>query len=118
MVSKSASATVVLQLSTFVKIEGEMREQQTPARIESAATGVCANDDLEGGDELASSVIEQPLPNKVPRSKRRGFLGRCSLLAEIQEPKHYPRSTKWYITFVVSLAGATAPLASTVIFRT
>lgn len=95
-----------------------MREPQTLARFESAAIEVCANDGLEDGDGLESSVIEQPLPTKVPRSMRRGLLGRCSLLAEVHEPKDYPRSTKWYVTFVVSLAGATAPLASTVIFRT
>ncbi|KAL9613228.1 MAG: hypothetical protein Q9167_002244 [Letrouitia subvulpina] len=92
-----------------------MHEHQTPTRFESAATETYANNDLEGCDELASSVVERPLSNKVPRSKRRGFLGRFSLVAEIEEPKHYPRSTKWFITFVVSLAGATAPLASTVI---
>ena len=57
------------------------------------------------------------LPIKVPRSQRRGLFGRFTLLAEITEPKHYPRRTKWWITFVIALAAVAAPLGSAIIFR-
>ena len=67
--------------------------------------------------EAVETEIEEPGPVKVPRSKRRGLFGRFAILAEVEEPKHYSRSTKWYITFVVALAAVAAPLGSTIIFR-
>lgn len=61
------------------------------------------------------SVLNQPV--KVPRSNRRGLFGRLTILAEVEDPKSYPRGTKWFITFVVAIAGMAAPLGSTIIFR-
>lgn len=60
---------------------------------------------------------ENPPQVKVPRSKRRGLFGRFTLLAEVEEPKHYSRRKKWWITFVVALAAIAAPMGSTIIFR-
>ena len=77
------------------------------------------NDEKENG--LAPSVSaasEHPPPVKVPRSKRRGLFARFALVAEIEEPKHYSRGIKWYITFVIALAAVAAPLGSTIILRT
>ena len=68
--------------------------------------------DLEVAQEDAT-----PPPIKVPRSKRRGLLGRFTLLAEVEEPKHYTRPTKWFITFNIALAALAAPLGSVIIFR-
>ena len=67
--------------------------------------------------EIANTEIKDPEPIIVPKPQRRGLFGRFTLVAEVEEPKHYPRRTKWYITFVVSLAGVAAPLGSTIIFR-
>lgn len=66
--------------------------------------------------ETAQSETAQPLV-KVPPAKRRGLFGRFTLLAEVEEPKHYPQVTKWFITFVVALAGVAAPMGSAIIFR-
>ena len=60
---------------------------------------------------------ETPPPVKVPRSKRRGLFGRFTILAEVEEPKHYSRATKWLITFNIALAALAAPLGSAIIFR-
>ena len=65
------------------------------------------------GDEYE----ESPMPVKVPRSQRRGLLGRLTILAEVEEPKHYPNSVKWFITFVIAVAAMAAPLGSTILFR-
>lgn len=54
---------------------------------------------------------------KVPRAQRRGLFGRFTIVAEVTEPKHYPRSTKWFITFVVASAAVAAPLGSAILFR-
>ncbi|KAJ5295921.1 hypothetical protein PENANT_c001G03734 [Penicillium antarcticum] len=53
---------------------------------------------------------------KVARLKRRGLFGQLALVAEIENPKTYPRKMKWFITFIVALAGSTAPLGSAIFF--
>ncbi|KAM0798907.1 MFS transporter [Usnea florida] len=68
--------------------------------------------------EEVETEIEELGPVKVPRSNRRGLFGRFAILAEVEEPKQYSRTTKWYITFVVALAAVAAPLGSTIIFPT
>lgn len=67
--------------------------------------------------EAAETEVENPEPVKVPRSQRRGLFGRFTIVAEVEEPKHYSRRTKWYITFVVALAAVAAPMGSAIIFR-
>lgn len=67
--------------------------------------------------EAVETEVEDPKPVKVPRSQRRGLFGRFTIVAEVEEPKHYSRRTKWYITFVVALAAVAAPMGSAIIFR-
>ncbi|OJJ49229.1 hypothetical protein ASPZODRAFT_150152 [Penicilliopsis zonata CBS 506.65] len=55
-------------------------------------------------------------PVVVPRLKRRGLLGQFTLLAEVEDARTYPRKTKWFITFIVALAGAIAPMGSSIVF--
>lgn len=56
-------------------------------------------------------------PIIVPRSKRRGLFGQLTFLAEVENPKTFPRNRKWFITFIVAVAGATAPMGSSIFFR-
>ncbi|KAH1552394.1 hypothetical protein KXV92_006755 [Aspergillus fumigatus] len=58
----------------------------------------------------------ESLPIAVPRLKRRGLFGQLTLLAEVENPKTYLRKTKWFITFIVALAGSTAPMGSSILF--
>ncbi len=67
--------------------------------------------------EKVETMVQTPEPVKVPRAQQRGLFGRFSILAEVEEPKHYSRRVKWYITFIVALTGAAAPMGSGVIFR-
>ena len=53
----------------------------------------------------------------IPRSKRRGLLGRFAIIPEVERPKDYPRATKWLITFIVALAAAAAPMGSAIFYR-
>ncbi|KAK4121135.1 MFS general substrate transporter [Parathielavia appendiculata] len=57
------------------------------------------------GSSFANSGI-------VPRSQRRGLLGRLGLIPEVGRPYEYKNSTKWMITAVVALAAAGAPMGS------
>lgn len=71
--------------------------------------------DVEAVKVTTNASSTAPAPIKVPRSKRRGLFGRFSIVAEVEEPRHYSRKTKWYITFVISMAAVAAPLGSTII---
>lgn len=64
-----------------------------------------------------SLEIAQREPVVVPRLQRRGLFGQFALLAEVDNAQLYPRRTKWFITFIVAVAGATAPMASSIFFR-
>ncbi|MCJ1419877.1 hypothetical protein MMC32_006233 [Xylographa parallela] len=80
-------------------------------RVEESQEG-----DLEAQVRVpdADSVI--PAAVKTPRSQRRGLLARFAILAEVEEPKHYSRRSKWFITFVVALAAVAAPIGSAIFF--
>ena len=67
--------------------------------------------------EKVEAETRTPKPVKIHRSKRRGLFGRFTIVAEVEEPKSYHRRTKWFITFVIALAAAAAPLGSSIIFR-
>jgi hypothetical protein len=64
----------------------------------------------------SSSVRSRPL-SIVPRHKRRGLLGKLSLIPEVDRPYDYKRSTKWLITLLVALAAAAAPMGSSIFLR-
>ncbi|EPS33330.1 hypothetical protein PDE_08292 [Penicillium oxalicum 114-2] len=53
---------------------------------------------------------------KVPRARRRGLFAQLTLIAEVEDPKTYSRKLKWFITFIVAVAGATAPMGSSIFF--
>ncbi|KAI2730396.1 hypothetical protein DTO013E5_7152 [Penicillium roqueforti] len=80
----------------------------------SSNTAEEENDDLENPPRLERQLTELGPPIEVARSKRRGLFGQLALVAEVENPKTYPRRMKWFITFVVALAGATAPMGSAI----
>lgn len=73
--------------------------------------------DAELGHAISVAESVQPLPVKVSRAKRRGLFARFTVLAEVEEPKHYARGSKWFITFIIALAAVVAPLGSAIILR-
>ena len=96
------------------KLEAESNPGAALPKTENAVKETSTNQrDLE----KVETETQDPEPIKVPRSQRRGLFGRFTILAEVEEPKHYPRKVKWYITFVVALAAMAAPLGSAIIFR-
>ncbi|KAJ5482862.1 MFS transporter OpS2 [Penicillium diatomitis] len=96
-----------------------------PPGIHAARPSSCNNasvpfDDEKGSQEppvpLTRQVTELGPAVKIPRSKRRGLLAQVTLVAEIENPKTYSRKLKWFITFIVAVAGATAPMGSSIFF--
>lgn len=75
----------------------------------------------EGGEEPqkfksnASSVLGPLIV--VPRNKRRGLLGRFTIIPEVENPQLYERKTKWTLTLFVALAAAGGPLGSAIFMR-
>jgi hypothetical protein len=64
----------------------------------------------------SSSVRSRPL-SIIPRSKRRGLLGRFAIIPEVERPHDYGNGTKWAITAIVALAAAAAPVGSAIFYR-
>lgn len=75
--------------------------------------------DVENADDALARTITPKRPVvKVPRFEMRGLFARFSLMAEVTEPYDYKNNTKWFITFVVAVAAAAAPVGSAIILRT
>lgn len=66
-----------------------------------------------GQSTARSSVRREAV--KVPTSERRGLLARFCLMAEVDDPYAYDRTKKWTITFIIALAGAAAPMGSSLV---
>ncbi|KKK20329.1 putative MFS multidrug resistance transporter [Aspergillus rambellii] len=116
------------------KVVAEKKAPESSNVNDKPETTVTDNDDIESisrGSSLAPTVedkdLEAPLGNSfslaeqdhpvvVPRSQRRGLFGQLTLLEEVEDPKSYPRNRKWFITFIVSVAGSTAPMGSSIFF--
>jgi MFS family permease len=77
-------------------------------------------DDSEVGkgqtDSRNGVVIVDRTPIKVNRLQRRGLFASMCVIGEITEPKHYGNGTKWFLTFVVAVGAAIAPLGSGIIY--
>lgn len=52
---------------------------------------------------------------KVPRSERRGLFARFCIIDEVTNAWDYPRKMKWIVTTIVAIAGAAAPMGSSII---
>ncbi|KAH9821978.1 Major Facilitator Superfamily (MFS) transporter [Teratosphaeria destructans] len=52
---------------------------------------------------------------KLPMAERRGLLVRLCVMAEVDNPYAYTRRKKWTITFIIAVAGAAAPMGSSLV---
>ena len=71
---------------------------------------------MQRSESKSSSVRSRPL-SIVSRGKRRGLLARFTLIPEVDRPYDYKRSTKWFITMIVAIAAAAAPIGSAIFLR-
>ena len=93
--------------------EGSIHSQSSGNSIEAAPA---QPDPPPHTNSKPDSVLSRTL-SIVPRSKRRGLLGRLSIIPEVDRPYDYANGTKWLITLIVALAAAAAPLGSAIFFR-
>ncbi|KAL4808427.1 major facilitator superfamily domain-containing protein [Aspergillus unguis] len=80
----------------------------------SSSHGRDAEDQIPPAQSQSQTGIDKAIV--VPRLNRRGLFGQITLLEEVVDPKTYPRSKKWFITFVVAVAGSVAPMGSSIFF--
>ncbi|KAJ5766820.1 Major facilitator superfamily domain general substrate transporter [Penicillium nucicola] len=64
----------------------------------------------------APSSSEQEM-EIVPRSERRGLMGRFALIPEVVNPHTYLSQTKWLMTLIVSFAAITSSTGSSIYYR-
>ncbi|EME46606.1 hypothetical protein DOTSEDRAFT_93255, partial [Dothistroma septosporum NZE10] len=57
----------------------------------------------------------RPVAVKVPKSERRGLLARFCIIDEVTNAWDYPQRMKWIVTAIVALAGAAAPMGSSIV---
>ena len=100
-----------------VQSSGPPERSSTPSTISEDTVPDQGEKDVELAQATSTAQSVCPPPVRVPIAQRRGLFARFSILAEVEEPKHYPRKTKWFITFIIALAAGAAPLGSAIIFR-
>lgn len=109
---KSTSQSALGRSNMPISVDSN-REQGRMARMQ----GTEGSEEGQPADVALSRVSSiRPAPVLVPRANRRGLFGRFTLLAEVEDAKHYSNTHKWLLTAFIGLAGIAAPLASTIIF--
>ena len=96
--------------------EGEAERNSIHSHTSSDSLEPVPEAPAQPSKSRSPSVRSKPL-SIVPRSKRRGLLGKLALIPEVDRPYDYKRNTKWLITFVVALAAAAAPIGSAIFLR-
>jgi multidrug resistance protein len=51
----------------------------------------------------------------VPKPDRRGLLARFALIPEVQNPYHYSRKTKWFLTTIIAFCAMAGPMGSAIV---
>lgn len=112
---ESVEIETVQSASRVEEIEETPRDAYDPAvKKEYQTTTTEQRPELARTISASSALVAVV---KVPTSERAGLLARLSLLYEAEEPKHYPRNIKWFITFEIALAAVAAPMGSSIILR-
>jgi len=98
-------------VSTLRDDEYKKEKTSDETSIHSQSTNVV--EPAPDGSEVLSRAL-----SIVPRSRRRGLLGRFAcIIPEVERPYEYKNSTKWFITFIIALAAAAAPMGSAIFLR-
>ncbi|KAF3491755.1 MFS multidrug transporter [Arthroderma uncinatum] len=106
--STQPSIATIPDTKKFAPVASEKESQTTIEAAEQEGPT-----DPEAAIQLTRTNSYIP-PVIVPRGKRRGLFGSLTLLAEVENPKLYNRKAKWFITFVVAIAAAAAPMGSAI----
>ena len=99
-----------------ISLDGSDPTEASLSTDETAPPSPSTPPDVEAQDPSPHLDGSTPVPTKVPRSQRRGLLGRWTLVAEVDEPRNYSKKMKWSITMIVGVAAFAAPTGSAILF--
>ncbi|KAH7082810.1 major facilitator superfamily domain-containing protein [Paraphoma chrysanthemicola] len=92
-----------------------------PSRASTSSDHSSSNQDTASPHETKRPVTlartTSVIPDAVltPRAQRRGLLARFTLIPEVENPYHYTRKTKWFLTFIVAFCAMAAPMGSAIV---
>lgn len=105
---------------------GNQRDTEETMSISSSRASTASGHSSNADPPRTSNSKQRPvtlartasiLPDAivVPRSQRRGLLARFALIPEVENPEHYARQTKWFLTFIVAFCAMAAPMGSAIV---
>ncbi|RKL48630.1 hypothetical protein BFJ72_g1529 [Fusarium proliferatum] len=103
-------------VSSSIKSEHDVQDTIEPVMLGEPLGHIDTRRSTRRAQSRASSARSRAL-SVVPRSKRRGLFAKLTLVPEIAYPPDYKNSTKWFLTGIIALATAAAPLGSTIVYR-
>lgn len=86
--------------------------------VRSTPTTIVDDHQRDAEAALARTKTPKQALIKVSRKQRRGWFASFTLIPEVTNPYDYKDSTKWFITLVVAVSAAAAPVGSAIIFPT
>ncbi|EWZ37285.1 major facilitator superfamily domain-containing protein [Fusarium oxysporum f. sp. albedinis] len=101
--------------SSSIKSEHDVQDTIEPVVLGEPLGHIDTRRSTKRAQSRASSARSRAL-SVVPRSKRRGLFAKLTLVPEIAYPPDYKNSTKWFLTGIIALATAAAPLGSTIVY--
>ncbi|QGI81735.1 hypothetical protein CEK25_008464 [Fusarium fujikuroi] len=102
-------------VSSSIKSEHDVQDTIEPVVLGEPLGHIDTRRSTRRAQSRASSARSRAL-SVVPRSKRRGLFAKLTLVPEIAYPPDYKNSTKWFLTGIIALATAAAPLGSTIVY--
>ena len=114
------------EVAHLTESKNEERPEADDARSTHSSHSLAPSERSTIADDQSHDVeaaIERTLTPKkpiikVPQAERRGLFVRFCVVAEVTEPWDYNNNTKWFITFIIAIAGAASPIGSAIILRT
>lgn len=110
----------------IVERHASLVEEEDSISISSSHASTATEHSTAGNRKQSSDTKPRPvtlsrttsvLPDAiiVPRSQRRGLFARFALIPEVENPVHYARKTKWFLTFIVAFCAMAAPMGSAIV---
>ncbi|KAH8671695.1 major facilitator superfamily domain-containing protein [Xylariales sp. PMI_506] len=102
---------------------GSARETTTKETISSHHDEQTESVPAAAPEEQHQEVKTQGAPTdftaiseQIPRSQRRGLFGRFTIIPEVVDPRAYSNGTKWLMTVIAAIAGATSSTGSSIFY--
>jgi hypothetical protein len=98
-------------------VAGASADNTTHTAMDEESATQIAETKASPQEHQEDCLTEKPHPKPIPRSHRRGLLGRLTIIPEVANPYAYRNGTKWLMTIIVSLAEATSSFGSSIFYR-